>query len=461
MTIDHVVATSRDERELLVDTLQKNMATTSEVSRYGYDKASIVTQNDTSKGTIASLDGVRAIACFAVVMFHIGLTIHIWDSGFLGRNAVSIIMAGDSGVTLFFVLSGFLLFLPYVKSLLLDNPWPSLRIFYLRRALRIIPGYYLSLFLMILLWHPEYWRIDHLKQLALFLLLFMDSSKSTFQQINGPFWTLAVEWQFYLLLPWIALAFRFLVQRGPLHRRVWILLACLAALICWGILSRYYGLYFTLHPSATFLVPRALLNIALFFLYGNGGPGVHGKFLEDFAIGMFAALCYSMARNAQVGYAWRIALQRLSPWLWGSGLLWLFMMALWESGRSMPHSGALSALLYGYGYNVFHEFALALGFGACILAILFDNAGLRRMFEWQPLRKLGLISYSMYMWHLPLLLLFIGGTAIYLQHWRLLYIYGLDWLWVFVVVIPFSYLFYRFIEKPWMRISDNLKRAKK
>ncbi len=414
-----------------------------------------------SKSTIAPLDGVRAIACLSVVMFHISLKAHVWDLHFLGPNAVSIIMAGDAGVTLFFVLSGFLLFLPYVKSLLFDAPWPSLKFFYLRRALRIIPGYYLSLFLMILIWHPEYVRFDHLKQLALFLLFFMDSSQSTFQQINGPFWTLAVEWQFYLLLPWLALAMRMVVQRGSVTRRAWSLVVCLATLVCWGVFARFAGLYLNAHTTLTWLVPRQVLNVALFFVYGTDGPGVHGKFLEDFALGMFVAFCYTMARREDVqGIVgmWTRTLQRISPWLWGSGLIWLFLLALWESSMSAPPLGGFAAILYGMNYNVLHELGISLGFASCVLAILFGSAGLRGMFAWRPLRWVGLISYSMYMWHLPLIQTFMDGIAPYVQHWKLIYSYGLDWLWVLVAVIPFSFLFFIMVEKPWMNISDNLRR---
>lgn len=410
-----------------------------------------------SKSMIAPLDGVRAIACLSVVMFHISLKAHVWNLSFLGHNAISIIMAGDAGVTLFFVLSGFLLFLPYVKSLLFDGQWPGLRIFYLRRALRIIPGYYISLFLMILIWHPEYLQVNHLKQLLLFLLFFMDSSKSTFQQINGPFWTLAVEWQFYLLLPWLALAMRFVVQRGNTTRRAWMLVACLCILVCWGLFSRYAGLYLTTHTAATWLVPRQVVDIVLFFLYGVGGPGLHGKFLEDFALGMFAAFCYTMTRREETKELWTRTLQRLSPWLWGSGLSWLFLMALWEASLSAPHIGGFMTFLYGVSYDVSHEFGLSLGFAACVLAILFGNAGLRRMFSWTPLRWVGLISYSMYMWHLPLIQTFMDGIAPYTQHWKLTYLYGIDWLWVLVAVIPFSFLFFVLVERPWMKVSDKLR----
>src|SRR5579859_383189 len=161
------------------------------------------------KNTIPALDGVRAIACLTVVTFHISLItkqdIHIWDSANVNPLIAAIALSGDTGVTLFFILSGFLLFLPYAKSLLFaGTQWPSTRRFYLRRALRILPAYYLTLVLMVLIYRPEYRQLDHLRNWGFFLTLFMDSSQSTYKSINGPFWTLAVEWQFYLLLPILA-----------------------------------------------------------------------------------------------------------------------------------------------------------------------------------------------------------------------------------------------------------------
>lgn len=157
------------------------------------------------------LDGVRAIACLTVLVFHLNLTAH--DNNILNFSSVGTIISaiavtGSSGVTLFFILSGFLLFLPYAKALLFETAWPTTRQFYLRRALRILPGYYVALFVLIFLQGGIYLQPMHFGELGLFLTLFMDSLPLTYQKINGPFWTLAVEWQFYLLLPFLALGFR-------------------------------------------------------------------------------------------------------------------------------------------------------------------------------------------------------------------------------------------------------------
>lgn len=109
------------------------------------------------KNTVAVLDGVRGLAILFVLTFHINLMtgekVLNWQENPL---VMSILMAGGTGVTLFFVLSGFLLFMPYAKALLFAGRWPLARTFYLRRALRIIPAYYFSLFVLILLTQRQY-----------------------------------------------------------------------------------------------------------------------------------------------------------------------------------------------------------------------------------------------------------------------------------------------------------------
>src|SRR5439155_2027548 len=140
-------------------------------------------------------------------------------------------------------------------------------VFYMRRVLRIIPAYYVSLFLIILIEYPEYLHRDHFNNLLLFLTFFMDSTRATFRQINGPYWTLATEWQFYMLLPLIALGIALVVSRVPIKMRLPAVTACLLGVIVWGLFIRYWGLYYLKYPSQTFLVPRSELNYIMFFLF--------------------------------------------------------------------------------------------------------------------------------------------------------------------------------------------------
>src|SRR5437899_2513490 len=190
-----------------------------------------------------------------VIVFHVNRVTgdNLWNQA-ANPLASSISTAGGTGVTLFFVLSGFLLFMPFAKALLFKTDWPLLRVFYMRRVLRILPAYYVSLFIIILLAYPEYLHRDHFKNLFLFLTFFMDSTRATFRQINGPYWTLATEWQFYMLLPFIALGIAIIVSRVPIKKRLLAVTVCLVGIIIWGLFIRFWGLYFLAYPTRTFLV---------------------------------------------------------------------------------------------------------------------------------------------------------------------------------------------------------------
>jgi peptidoglycan/LPS O-acetylase OafA/YrhL len=347
--------------------------------------------------------------------------------------------------------------MPFAKALLYKQTWPSVRQFYLRRVFRILPAYYLSLILMILLFQRQYLQPQHWKDLALFFTFLMDSSPSTYRKLNGPFWTLAVEWQYYMLLPLLVLGMRLIVWRIKARYRLPMIGACLLALIAWGLCSRYFGTYFMdQHPAETFLVPRTLLNGILFFTYG-----VSGKYLEDFGVGMLLSLCYVYAQHPSIAPKVRTTLQKLSPWLWGVGLLCLLVMILWNFNQG--HSNAWPLFnnpLFFKHYYLVSELGFALSFGLCILALLFGSKWLKRPFEWSPLRWIGLISFSLYMWHLPLLIVFIHRGQPLLRGWPSLPAYSAHWLWVLVVIIPFCVLCFILIEKPGMKFGERFQRKK-
>jgi len=397
---------------------------------------------------IPVLDGVRAIACFSVIFYHVHYFLsHSFDlNAIFGQFATSVAMAGWSGVTLFFVLSGFLLFMPYAKSLLFAHKWPSARTFYLRRVLRILPGYYISLCLLILFVHPEYLQLDHLGNLGLFAAFLMDSTPQTYQQINGPFWTLAVEWQYYMLLPLFALGFGLLVRRGKTSvQHCWLVIVCLLGLIIWGLTTRYIGNYYTDHPSETFLVPRQVLNVFLWLTYG-----MSGKYYEDFAIGMLLSTLYVASHNAAPTSKISLFLARYSSYFWGTGIFMLFFMAVWSV---IPVLSFLNPFIGAHAWLT--ELGYATSFAACIIALLFGSEERKSFFTWSPVRWFGGTSYSLYIWHVPILLFFIYVILGKLPALPFFATYGLYWLCVILLIIPFSYLFYCFIEAPWIQLAHK------
>jgi peptidoglycan/LPS O-acetylase OafA/YrhL len=167
------------------------------------------------------LDGLRFYAFLGVFVCH---TLPVEDKFYstLGMPLrwlwVPIIRSGAAGVDLFFVLSAFL-----ITSLLLRERQQtggiSLRLFYIRRILRIWPLYFLVVTLGILFAHtmPNFWYYTqslpwyYIAGYLLFLSNWVYAIFGAPQSICAPLWTVAIEEQFYLIWPVVA---RMLTRRG-------------------------------------------------------------------------------------------------------------------------------------------------------------------------------------------------------------------------------------------------------
>ena len=125
--------------------------------------------------------------------------------------------------------------------------------------------------------------------------------------------------------------------------------------------------------------------------------------------------------------------------------------------KSLPSGAPVHA--EGLDFDWLSEMLLAIGFGACIAAILYGNAGLKALFAWPMLRWVGLISFSLYIWHLPLLVLFQTRVIPMFHGLNRLAVYSMYWYWAIVVIFPFAFLSYLIIEKPWMKLGDSWRVA--
>ncbi|WP_422595974.1 acyltransferase family protein [Pseudomonas sp.] len=125
-------------------------------------------------------------------------------------EGLGLLFGGNTGVTLLFVLSGFLLTRPFVRGAELN--WLN---FYQRRALRILPMYYLCVLLGALLNQPVAWVS------ALKALFFFDIGLSALWPMGAVWWSLVVEIQFYLLLPLLI----WLVRSARWRYALWLVLA--------------------------------------------------------------------------------------------------------------------------------------------------------------------------------------------------------------------------------------------
>ena len=170
-----------------------------------------------------ALDGMRALAAYGVLATHTGFnTGRSLDSG----PFAPLLARLDFGVTVFFLLSGFLLYRPFAASAIAGTRAPDVRRFYLRRALRILPAYWLAV-LVTLSWLSE--RSADGGDYASYLLLVQTYNHHNLDPSLTQMWTLVVEISFYAVLPPLALAVR--GRRGGAESAVGRQLALLLGLV--------------------------------------------------------------------------------------------------------------------------------------------------------------------------------------------------------------------------------------
>jgi peptidoglycan/LPS O-acetylase OafA/YrhL len=297
---------------------------------------------------IRELDGVRGIAAIMVFFHHVCFTSIIpagWGLGVLLLYRASV--WGRTGVDLFFVLSGFL-----ITSLLIEARSQSsyYHDFYWKRALRILPLYAVCLLGVLLL-------IPGMRGYVVLSALFLSNFASVFHIAgDGPFWTLAIEEQFYLLWPTVVR------QRSVTQVRRWA--------VCIGVAAVVLRL-----AAAAF----GHFNYYLTFLHCDG-----------LAFGAFLA-CRYQSTDANAAAAAREMKLLLLGVIFGAGLCMLgFVNATGARPMAFLAAGEQTGITLLYGSAI---------------AFLIRRSGARSL---APLRSrvlmfFGLISYAMYMTHLYVL----------------------------------------------------------
>lgn len=170
-------------------------------------------------GHMPGIDVLRGLAVLSVVLFH-GMAYHApnvrWGSA-VGNWVYGLTGWGWLGVNLFFVISGFLITGILDDTLQRENFYQR---FYLRRALRILPAY---LAVLALAWVTGFVTPNYVVVCVFFLANMPGLFLRHGYLFYGPFWSLAVEEQFYLVWPWL---YRRLRRRGMLYVSVALLLVC-------------------------------------------------------------------------------------------------------------------------------------------------------------------------------------------------------------------------------------------
>jgi peptidoglycan/LPS O-acetylase OafA/YrhL len=366
-------------------------------------------------------EGMRAMAAVAIVAFHVAGANTVADGL---RKSFDLQLA--VGVPVFFLISGFLLYRPFVVARLGGRP-VRVREFARRRVLRIVPAYWLAL--TVLAAYPglkgvftgDWWRYY-------FFLQIYDPSTRTHGLATA--WMLCTEATFYLLLPfyaWVLSRPRLTKTPRAIVRSELIVLAVLAAgatAFRLLVVSDHYNLGYSL--PATF---------------------------DWLAVGM--ALAVLSAVPARPGALARrlLGIVRAYPSLsWLAALAVLSSCAVYNytTGRYGPFAGVVIHLAW----------AVAAFFLLLPVVVSEPGRGLtRRFLALRPVVWLGVVSYGIYLWHIPLLTptdkkLPVVHRLVELPAGRFLLLVN-----VLAVTIVLAAGSYYLVERPLLRLKERRRAA--
>ncbi len=356
-----MIARTRDERAGAEDVRRREATEAS-------PGASPAMRGDRFEG----LEGYRGIAALLVVVFHAyqysregtGTARYVYE----GTPLHTLFSNLDATVAWFFVLSGFIIFLPFARAAIDRGRAQTARGFLIRRAIRIVPLYYVAI---LLVWTWRYigtrsnW-LDLLEHLS-FTQIF--DRERIFYTI-GPAWSLSVEVIFYLFVaafgPLTHLACTRLAGRGA---RTALLLGATAPLVAASLLYKWWA-FFVAHIPET--------DYPVYF-----GPLAK---LDTFALGMLLAIAVVALSN------------RPAP----SGVFLLGM-------RLVGAAVIAAAFVFRLSSDPISVYFHTLSGTAFFLVLASTTLGAPRS-RWNRalghpvFGYLGLTSYSLYLWHEPILI---------------------------------------------------------
>lgn len=303
------------------------------------------------------LDGLRGCAVLLVVFYHVWLV-----SGEGAGPLTFIAQAGYLGVDLFFFISGFCLYYPYARAALGGGQTPDLGHFFERRAMKIIPSYFIALVAFAIVYRAQFASPrDALWQLAAHMTFIHPLDQSTFGSISGPLWTIGIEVQFYLLFPLIVLGF----ARSPVIG--YAVLALVAEAYRWTI---------------------GALGLDTSFWWINQLPAV----IDLFGAGMLGAHAFVVLRAR--GDA--VDPQRATVLAFGAWLCAISGLAI-VSGTSTGNPDVAHAW-----FNA-HRILIGPLCLVLVLSTFFALPAVRSVVATRALVFFSTISYNLYLWHLEVM----------------------------------------------------------
>lgn len=356
------------------------------------------------------LDGLRAMSVLAVIGYHLDLE---WAKG------------GLLGVGMFFVLSGYLITDQIIFEYKTKNKLSILK-FWMRRLRRLLPAM-VCMLLLVALWlsMTDFSRLQALEGDFLSSLFYMNNWYLIFNEVSyfesfgpaspiGHLWSLSIEEQFYLVWP---IVFLIGIKHVPRRGKLMLLILLLASISALAMAVMYES---GMDPSRVY----------------------YGTDTRAFAILIGAAL-------AVVWPSWKLS-DRISPFARAlldiNGVLGILILLILIS-----RSNEYDDWLYQFGF-LYVSFVTA-----AVIAVLAHPASrLGKIVACRPLTWIGKRSYSLYIWHYPVIVLSsptvntegLGFTQILLQS---------------TMSVILSALSYKYVEEPirWGNVQAHLNLVRK
>ncbi|SOJ56591.1 O-acetyltransferase OatA [Mycobacterium simulans] len=353
---------------------------------------------------VASLTGIRAVAALLVVGTHAAYTTGKYTHGYWGLVGARL----EIGVPIFFVLSGFLLFRPWVKSAATGGPPPSLSRYAWHRVRRIMPAYIITVLFAYVLYHfreagpnPGHSWVGLIRNLTLTQIYTDGYLGSYLHQGLTQMWSLAVEAAFYVSLPLLAYLLLVLISRRRWQPRL--------------LLGALVGL--------TLISPVWLILVHTDHWFPDGARLWLPTYLAWFLGGMMLAVLQAMGVRCYAFAAIPLA------------IISYFIVSTPIAGAPTTSPATLSEALVKTGF-----YAVIATLAVAPLA-LGDQGWYWRLLASRPMVWLGEISYEIFLIHLVTM----EFAMVYVVR---AHVYTGSMLYLFVatmaITIPLAWLLHRF-----------------
>ena len=336
----------------------------------------------------SELDALRGLAAISILVLHAyqnSRTLEAYvssqtSSGYAyGDHYVvrNFLINLDFGLGVFFALSGFVVFLPFAKAIIEGREHMGVREFATRRTFRIVPLYFIAI---LVVWNSRYYGGEgQIADLVRHLTFTQIYDNETIFYTIGPAWSLAVEMHYYVLTAVLVWLLTKLARRVASRRSRIVLVAAVPAVLAVASL---------LYKAWAYYVRDLTLDNQI----GHHAYTVFYSALaraDGFAFGMLLAVIFVVIGK------WRPQTPWLPRALSAIALVPFVCMVAVRGDR--PTDPAFVAIYY-YSWI---GFATVLIMAACVISK--PEWLSMRLLRLRPLQFLGLVSYSLYMWHEPLM----------------------------------------------------------